>query len=88
MEYFIKRENLELWDIIMEGSKITSTTNDKVNDTILNDKDGNIKLIQKNSKANKLLIYEIGSNVYNIIFSCTTITEMWDTLQITHEGTS
>ncbi|XP_070002317.1 uncharacterized protein [Nicotiana sylvestris] len=46
-----------------------------------------LKKWEKNAKAKKWLVCGLGLDEYSIIQSCTTAKEIWDTLQVAHEGT-
>ncbi|XP_070013959.1 uncharacterized protein [Nicotiana sylvestris] len=46
-----------------------------------------LKKLEKNAKAKKWLVCGLGPDEYSRIQSCTTAKEIWDTLQVAHEGT-
>ncbi|XP_070015514.1 uncharacterized protein [Nicotiana sylvestris] len=46
-----------------------------------------LKKWEKNAKAKKWLVCGLGPDEYSRIQCCTTTKEMWDTLQVAHEGT-
>ncbi|XP_070039746.1 uncharacterized protein [Nicotiana tomentosiformis] len=46
-----------------------------------------LKRWEKNAKAKKWLVCGLGPNEYIIIQSCATAKQIWDTLQVAHEGT-
>ncbi|XP_070013612.1 uncharacterized protein [Nicotiana sylvestris] len=46
-----------------------------------------LKRWEKNAKAKKWLVCELGLDEYNRIQSCTIAKDIWDTLQVDHEGT-
>ncbi|XP_070004281.1 uncharacterized protein [Nicotiana sylvestris] len=46
-----------------------------------------LKKWEKNVKAKKWLVCGLGPDEYSKIQSCTTAKEIWDTLQVAHEGT-
>ncbi|XP_070057845.1 uncharacterized protein [Nicotiana tomentosiformis] len=46
-----------------------------------------LKKWEKNAKAKKWLVCGLGPYEYSRIQSCTTAKEIWDTLQVAHEGT-
>ncbi|XP_070035427.1 uncharacterized protein [Nicotiana tomentosiformis] len=50
--------------------------------------DADRKAIEKNFRAKKILVCDIGPNEYNRISSCQSAKEIWEALQITHEGTT
>nr|XP_016475611.1 PREDICTED: uncharacterized protein LOC107797254 [Nicotiana tabacum] len=42
--------------------------------------------MEKNAKAKKILICELGLDEYNIISLCSNAKQIWDALQTAHEG--
>ncbi|XP_070003158.1 uncharacterized protein [Nicotiana sylvestris] len=46
------------------------------------------KVVEKNFRAKKILVYGIGPEKYNRISTCGTAKEVWEVLQIAHEGTT
>ena len=46
------------------------------------------KKVQCNGKAKNIITSALGYDEYFRISNCKTAQEMWDTLQLTHEGTS
>ncbi|XP_075098834.1 uncharacterized protein LOC142175747 [Nicotiana tabacum] len=50
--------------------------------------DADRKAIEKNFRAKKILVCDIGPNEYNRISSCQSAKKIWEALQITHEGTT
>lgn len=44
------------------------------------------KKVEKNYRAKKILICEMGPDEYNRVSACETIKEIWDCLRTTHEG--
>ena len=47
-----------------------------------------IKNIELNAKAMNLLYCALDPNEFNRISTCSSVKEIWDTLEVTHEGTS
>ncbi|GAB2289773.1 hypothetical protein Dimus_038063 [Dionaea muscipula] len=47
-----------------------------------------VKKLEKNAKAMRLLLCALGPDEYNRIFGKSTAKEIWDTLKTTHEGTN
>ncbi|XP_070017202.1 uncharacterized protein [Nicotiana sylvestris] len=83
-------ENYELWDIVTVGPLETTKKNAEGVDVpktraYCTPKD--LKKWEKNAKANKWLVCGPGLDEYSRIQSCTTAKEIWDTLQVAHEGT-
>ncbi|XP_075074422.1 uncharacterized protein LOC142162022 [Nicotiana tabacum] len=46
------------------------------------------KAIEKNLRAKKILVCGIGPDKYNNISTCQSAKEIWEALQIAHEGTT
>lgn len=93
MHDYINAEDSELWDIILDGPYIpTKEVNDgELTTTVVKTRkyynEADRKMIEKNYKAKKFLVCEIGADEYNIIFACETAKEIWDCLLTAHEGT-
>ena len=45
------------------------------------------KMVQYNLKAKNIITYALGMDEYFRVSKCKNAKEMWDTLQVTHEGT-
>ncbi|XP_033508158.1 uncharacterized protein [Nicotiana tomentosiformis] len=92
MRDFMKGEDLELWDIVKKGPNIPMLFDDKGIPTGPKPREKyfkeDVKGVQKNSKAKKILIYEISPNIYNILSASRDAKAIWDALQCAHEGTS
>ncbi|XP_070017058.1 uncharacterized protein [Nicotiana sylvestris] len=90
MRYHIIGEDYELWDIVTDGPLATTKKNAEGVDVPKTRADctaKDLKKWEKNVKAKKWLICGLGLDDYNRIQSCTTSKEIWDTLQVAHEGT-
>ncbi|XP_075095123.1 uncharacterized protein LOC142173433 [Nicotiana tabacum] len=85
-------EDSELWDVICDGPFIpTKTSGDPavtVPKKIKEFNDVDRKAIEKNFRAKKILVCGIGVDEYNKISACQSAKEIWEALQITHEGTT
>jgi len=46
------------------------------------------KMMEKNAKAKKLLYFGIGPDEYTRIFEYESAKDIWDALQVAHEGTN
>ena len=46
------------------------------------------KLVQSNLKAKNIITFALKMNDYFRLSNCKNAKEMWDTLQVTHEGTT
>ncbi|XP_070049193.1 uncharacterized protein [Nicotiana tomentosiformis] len=84
-------EDYELCDIITDGPLATMKINaegEEVPKTRADYTADDLRKWEKNAKANKWLVCVLGPDEYNRIQSCTTAKEIWDTLQVAHEGTA
>ena len=90
MRIYVQSVDYELWRIIVSGPK---------NPTIkVEGKDvpkpeptwdeNDLKMLQSNFKAMNVLYCALDPNEYNRISSCESAKEIWDMLEVTHEGTS
>nr|XP_009608721.1 uncharacterized protein LOC104102655 [Nicotiana tomentosiformis] len=85
-------EDSELWDIICDGPFILMKTIGEPAVTVpktrkeYNDVDR--KAIEKNFRAKKILTCGIGQNEYNRISAYQSTKEIWEALQMVHEGTT
>ena len=46
------------------------------------------KMMEKNAKAKKLLYFGLGPDEYTRISECESAKDIWDALQVAHEGTN
>ncbi|XP_033511075.1 uncharacterized protein [Nicotiana tomentosiformis] len=86
----IQGEDYELWDIVTDGPLATLKKNAEGVDVPKTRADCNaedLKKWEKNAKAKKWLVYGLGPDEYNRIQGCSTARQIWDTLQVVHEGT-
>lgn len=91
MENFLTAEDYKLWKIILDwpntpikldvGGREVPKERSGFNDT-------DRKLMEKNAKANNILICGMGPNEYKWVSACTNANTIWDTLQTAHKGTS
>ncbi|XP_070002408.1 uncharacterized protein [Nicotiana sylvestris] len=83
-------EDYELWNIVTDGPLATTKKNAEGMDVPKTRADctaEDLKKWEKNAKAKKWLVCGLGPDESNKIESCTTAKEIWDTLQVAHEGT-
>ncbi|CAL5438164.1 unnamed protein product [Camellia sinensis] len=90
MKIFIQSLNYELWRIIVNGHKIPSKT---IQGRILPKEEyewdnNDLRNIQMNAKAMNLLFCALDFNEFKIISTCESAKEIWDKLEIIHEGTN
>ncbi|XP_070047102.1 uncharacterized protein [Nicotiana tomentosiformis] len=90
MHDFIMAEDLKLWDVIYDGVPMKTIGEPAV--TIPKSRkeynDADCKAIAKNFRAKKILVCSIGPDEYNRISACQSAKEIWEALQIAHEGTT
>ncbi|XP_070035747.1 uncharacterized protein [Nicotiana tomentosiformis] len=83
-------EYYELWDTVTDSPLATIKINaegEEVPKTRVDCTADDLRKWEKNAKAKKWLVCGIGPNEYSRIQRCTTAKEIWDTLQVAHEGT-
>ncbi|XP_070040322.1 uncharacterized protein [Nicotiana tomentosiformis] len=83
-------EDDELWDIVTNGPLANMDINDKGEEVPKIRVDctaDDLRKWEKNAKVKKLLVCGLGPDEYSRIQGCTTTKEIWDTLQVAHEGT-
>ncbi|XP_075079879.1 uncharacterized protein LOC142165163 [Nicotiana tabacum] len=92
MHDFIMAEDYELWDVICVSPYIpTKKTGDPLVMTPKTRKeynDADMKVVEKNFRAKKILVCGIGPDEYNMISACQFAKEIWEALQTAHEGTT
>jgi len=91
MGIFIKADNYQVWRVIEVGDFEVTTTNDK-NEVIpksISDFDkADFEKMEINALAIKLLHCGLGPHEHNRVMGCKTAKQIWDLLEVTHEGTS
>ncbi|XP_070036419.1 uncharacterized protein [Nicotiana tomentosiformis] len=83
-------EDYELWDIVIDGPLATmkiNTEGEEVAKTRADCTTDDLRKWEKNAKAKKWLICGLSPDEYSRIQSCTVAKEIWNTLQVAHEGT-
>ena len=90
MKIFIQVVDYDLWSIIVNGPHIpTHTINNLVTLKPERDWDENDKkLAQLNAKGMNILYCSLDANEFNRISVCASAKEIWERLEITHEGTN
>jgi len=91
IENYIQAEDYELWMLIKNGPLITIKVTE--NETEVrkepNEFDADdFKKMEKNAKAKKLLYFDLGLDEYTCISECESTKDIWDALQVAHEGTN
>ena len=80
MQNFLISTDYQLWNIVTNDIRITNSEDDYTIEDI--DK------IQKDAKAKNSLYCAWAPSEFEKISSCDTAKEIWDTLQVAHEGTN
>ncbi|XP_070020034.1 uncharacterized protein [Nicotiana sylvestris] len=92
MHDFIMAEDSELWDTICDSpyvpTKVLEELPFSMAKTSKEYTNADKKVMEKNFRAKKILVCGIGPEEYNRISTCDTAKEIWEALQIAHEGTS
>ena len=91
MENYIQAEDYELWMLIKNEPLIpTKVIEDrsKVHKKPEEFNAEDFKIMEKNANAKKILYFCLGSDEYTHIFECESAKDIWDALQVAHEGTN
>ncbi|KAK8508418.1 hypothetical protein V6N12_020199 [Hibiscus sabdariffa] len=81
MMFFIKAKHFQLWDIVEDGPFVPTTSRSEWS---ANDR----KKMELNCKALHIIFCALGPNVYAKVSSCESAKEVWDKLELIHEGTN
>ena len=90
MQIFIEAIDLDIWESIERGPYIpivivNGETIEKPKDRWTNE---DKRRVQYNLKAKNIITSALGIDEYFRISNCKSAKEMWDILQVTHEGTT
>lgn len=89
MRIFIQTD-YRLWKVILEGPQLPTKTVD--GKTIPKKEEEwstlDISNMEQNAKAMNILYCALDSNEFNRVSACETAKEIWDKLEVTHEGTN
>ncbi|XP_075099098.1 uncharacterized protein LOC142175983 [Nicotiana tabacum] len=92
MHDFIMAADSELWDVICDSPHVLMKKLGETGPMVPKDKkeysDIDRKTVEKDYRAKKILVCRIGPDEYNIISTCDSAKEIWETLQTAHEGTT
>ena len=90
MTWFLQSTDLDIWDIIEDGSTFPSKLVDRV--MVLKPKEEWNVRDRRNFQLNAKVVYTLqcsmDRNEYNRICQCKLAKEIWILLKITHEGTN
>ena len=90
IENYVQADDYELWMIIQNGPLIPKNTVENGSSVTKKSEEfnvENVRMMEKNAKA-KLLYFGLGLDEYTRISECESAKEIWDALQVAHEGTS
>ncbi|XP_021756126.1 coiled-coil domain-containing protein 186-like [Chenopodium quinoa] len=90
MEMFIQSENYQVWRAIEVGDyEVTKTNaeNEVIPKPISEYDRSDFEKKEINATAKKLLVWGLGPDEHTRVMGCKTTKEIWDLLEITHEGT-
>ncbi|XP_052488158.1 uncharacterized protein LOC128041800 [Gossypium raimondii] len=90
MVLFIQENDLVVWDIIMDGPSVSSKQEGKllVSKSKSEWNEEVKRSIQLNAKAMYILFFALGPDEYSRVLTCSNAKEIWNKLEVTHEGTS
>ena len=80
MQNFLIATDYSLWLVVKDGRKVTNTEDNYTFE--------DIEKIQRDAKAKNSLYCALAPSEFEKISSCDTAKEIWDKLQVAHEGTS
>ncbi|XP_021741922.1 uncharacterized protein LOC110708121 [Chenopodium quinoa] len=90
MEMFIQSENYQVWRAIEVGDyEVTKANaeNEVIPKPISEYDRSDFEKKEINATAKKLLVWGLGPDEHTRVMGCKTAKEIWDLLEITHEGT-
>ncbi|XP_021764897.1 uncharacterized protein LOC110729471 [Chenopodium quinoa] len=91
MEIFIQAKNYQVWRIIQVGDYEITKTNAN-NEVIPKPMDEyektDFEKLEMNATSKKFLIWGLGPDEHTRVKGCKSAKEIWDLLEVTHEGTS
>ena len=90
MRIYIQSVDYELWRIVLNGHRLPTKRVERVDvpkpEAEWDEDD--VKMLQSNAKAMNVLYCALDPNEFNRISSCESAKEIWDRLEVTHEGTN
>ena len=92
MQIFIEAIDLNIWEAIEIGPYVPTIVDGSISTTTEKPRDKwseeDRRRIQYNLKAKNIITSALGIDEYFRVSNCSNAKEMWDTLQLTHEGTT
>ena len=90
MRIFIQASEFKLWTMIVNGphtpSKLINNVSIPKPESEWDEYDE--RMAQLNATAMNLLYCALSASEFNRIFTCISVKEIWDRLEVTHEGTN
>ncbi|CAH9102945.1 unnamed protein product [Cuscuta europaea] len=91
MENFVKTENYQIWNVIIEGDNVITKVDDEGKVVPKPKSEYTIDDYQKlehNAQTLKYLICGLGLTEHKRVLGCKSAKQMWDLLEVTYGGTS
>ena len=91
MEIYIQVKDYELWMLIKNGPLIVMRIKEDGAAVVKKPEEvdsNNFKMMEKNAKAKKFLYFGLGPDEYTRISECESAKNIWEALQVAHEGTN
>jgi len=91
MEKYIQAEDYELWMLMKNGPLIPIKVIEdgtEIHKELQEFDAEDFKKMEKNAKAKKLLYFGLVLDKYTRISECESAKDIWDSLQVAHEGTN
>ena len=88
MQIFIEAINLNIWEAIEAYVPTMVAGNTTIEKPREEWSEEERRLVQYNLKAKKIITSALGMDEYFRVSNCKSAKDMWDTLQVTHEGTT
>ena len=90
MRIYIQSISYYLWQVILKGPHIPSTMVNGIPIPKLEDdwNENDMRKIELNAKAMNLLYCALDPNEFNRVLTRSSAKKIWNTLEVTHEGTS
>jgi len=91
MGNYVEADDYELWMIIKNGPLIPKKSLENGSSVPKKSEEFNaedFRMTEKYVKAKKLLYFGVSPDEYSHISECESAKEIWDALQVAHEGTS
>ena len=90
MQIFVEAIDLNIWEAIEQGPYVPSIVagSATIEKPRVDWTEEERRLVQYNLKAKNIIASALGIDEYFRVSNCKSAKDMWDTLQVTHEGTT